>query len=161
MEFFKTYKTGGSFTTMKFSDAEFLNYNITMWLLGLAFSIILSVFISPILMVLRIVSNDEDDSWVFSFIGILASIYTLIDIHNGWLYSVILRSFNIIDTANLSALTLAYLFGHILLLIAPSRNVLPSLIKVLILVGSLFFIFKANEWGPKAPIKTTKIETQV
>lgn len=158
MEFFKTYKTGSGFTTFNFSEGEYLNYSITMLLLATIVGVVFSVFISPILLLLKIVAREDDDSWVFSVIGIITCIYVLIDIHYCWLYSVILRAFHIVETDNLSALSLAYICGHIWLLIFKPKNFWGSAFITAIVVLSLFLVFKAGEYGPQAPNHPVKRE---
>jgi hypothetical protein len=158
MEFFKTYKTGGGFTTFKFSEGEYLDYSLTMLLFAIAFGIVFSVFISPILLVLRIVAREDDDSWVFSVIGIITCVYVLIDIHYCWLYSVILRAFHIVETDNLSALSLAYICGHLWVLIFKPKNFWGSAFVTAIVVFSLFLVFKAGAYGPQAPNQPVKQE---
>lgn len=158
MEFFKSYQTNSGFTTFKFSEGEYLNYNITMWLFMCAIGVIFSIFISPILMLLRIIGRDDNDSWVFNIIGIVACLYTLLDIHKGWLYSVVLKGFDIVDISNLSALSLAYICGHLWLLIFPPRNLWGNILAVSIIVGSFFLVFKGSEFGPQGPKETVKQE---
>ncbi len=158
MEFFKTFKTGSGFTTFKFSEGEYLNYSLTMILLAMAVGIIFSVFISPLLLILRIIARDDDDSWVFSVIGIITCIYILIDIHYCWLYSVILRAFHIVETDTLSALSLAYIGGHLWVLIFKPKNFWGSTCVTAIVVFCLFLTFKANSYGPQAPNTQIKQE---
>lgn len=157
MEFFKTYNTGkNGFTTIKFSSEEYLNYNIVMLLIYFFLGVVFSVIVSPILVILRLVSCEDNDSRVFSLIGALVSIYLLVDIHYGWILSSLIGAFNPMNIPFLFTTSLALLICHLFLLVYPVKRPWQAFfVTALIFVVSCLWI-KTNDYAPK--VKEKQVE---
>lgn len=84
MKFYNSFKNlDGSFTTYEFSESEMGNYNVIMLFIGIIAVLLISIVISPILLLVCIFGF-YDDGPKASVIGLIISIYYMLDMINHW-----------------------------------------------------------------------------
>ncbi len=118
MKWYNTFRRGnGTYTTMEWSAQQMLDFTILKYAVIAIVSSFLSVLVSGLCLLYRLWDYDTDDKSP-SFIGIVSSLYFLIDYYNGWIVSFILWIFNSESTMrNLVQLNAVCLITHVLVLI--------------------------------------------
>jgi len=155
MKFFHTYKNWfGGYTTFEWSGEEQMNFELFILIVICVVGSLFASIASAIVILLRILSIEDDDSYKFNILGIVMSGLFLLDIHFHFVINIVLTAMFGGDTVNtLFNLNVAYLAVHLALLIIPSATQMGALAKSLLVFLVVFLWMNgANEYVPE-PVK--------
>jgi hypothetical protein len=159
MKFFHTYKNWfGGWTTFEWSGEEQMNFELFILIIICVIGSIFASIASAIVILLRILSIEDDDSYKFNILGIVMSGVFLLDMHYHFIMYIVLTALTGGETVNtLFNLNVAYLAVHLALLFIPSATQMGALVKSL-LVFIVVFLYCGTHYKYVAP--PIKIETQ-
>jgi|ERR1035437_10069604 hypothetical protein len=90
MQYFNTFKRGDGLVTQEWTADEMFNFEFVKYVIFGVLISFLSVIASSICLVVRLFDYDNDEK-APSFVGIVTSLYFLIDYVNGWFVTWLMK----------------------------------------------------------------------
>ena len=120
MKFYNSFKrSNGSIQTQEFSAEEMLNFQIFKLAMFLIVGSLFAVLVSPITLIFRLFNYDKDEK-LPSLIGIVSSLYLMVDYSTNFIVITVLRVVEQGDEKVIStimACNLVFLIAHVFVLI--------------------------------------------